>query len=134
VEVRELLGRTVLYKVGHHGSHNATLKGDAGDDYPNLGWLGLGRHAEEFTALVPAVREWAMALDPPWDHPLPAIRRALLAKSRGRVLQTDRPPDLNNPPNDVDAEDWKAFAKRVTVERLFFDYLILSARGSRAKP
>ena len=69
-----------------------------------------------------------------WVKRSVAIRRALLAKSRGRVLQTDRPPDLNNPPNDVDAEDWKAFAKRVTVERLFFDYLILSARGSRTKP
>ena len=25
---RELLGRTMLYKVGHHGSHNATLAGE----------------------------------------------------------------------------------------------------------
>ena len=26
----DLLGRTVLYKVGHHGSHNATMKGSGG--------------------------------------------------------------------------------------------------------
>ena len=30
VTAEDLLGRTVLYKVGHHGSHNATLKGKAG--------------------------------------------------------------------------------------------------------
>lgn len=124
VEVRELLGRTVLYKVGHHGSHNATLKGDAADDYPNLGWFGRGRHAREFTAMVPAVREWALALDPPWDHPLPEIREALLEKCGGRVLQTDTPPDLAKAPEGVDAEAWKAFAERVSVERLYFDYAI----------
>jgi hypothetical protein len=126
VDVRELLGRAVLYKVGHHGSHNATLKGEAEDDYPNLGWFGLGRHAEEFTAMVPAVRDWAMALDPPWDHPLTAIRNALLKKCRGRVLQTDKPPDLARPPKGVDAKDWKAFAQRMTMDPLYFDYAIPS--------
>lgn len=36
VDVRELLGRTVFYKAGHHGSHNATLAGKPSDAHPNL--------------------------------------------------------------------------------------------------
>lgn len=31
ISVHDLFARTVLYKVGHHGSHNATLKRDPGD-------------------------------------------------------------------------------------------------------
>jgi hypothetical protein len=65
-----------------------------------------------------------MALDPPWDHPLPAIRKALLEKCRGRVLQADEPPDLTKPPKGVDTNAWNAFAQRVTVDRLYFDYAI----------
>ena len=29
---KDLLARTVLYKVGHHGSHNATLNGKLDDE------------------------------------------------------------------------------------------------------
>jgi hypothetical protein len=57
VAVRDLLGRTMLYKVGHHCSHNATLNGVERDDYPNIGWMGLGEHAGEFTAMITAVWE-----------------------------------------------------------------------------
>jgi beta-lactamase superfamily II metal-dependent hydrolase len=35
VAAKDLLGRTVLYKVGHHGSHNATLNGDLKSEHPN---------------------------------------------------------------------------------------------------
>ena len=40
VTAEDLLGRTVLYKVGHHGSHNATMKGKAGlqAGLPRRGW------------------------------------------------------------------------------------------------
>ena len=45
VTARDLLGRTVLYKVGHHGSHNATLNGSARDEVPNLAWMATGELA-----------------------------------------------------------------------------------------
>jgi beta-lactamase superfamily II metal-dependent hydrolase len=121
VDVRELLGRTVLYKVGHHGSHNATLKGEAADAVPNLAWLGRGAQAEEFTAMIPAVRSFAMSLKKPWDHPLPAIRDALLEKCRGRVLQTDTDLDPAKRPEHISAEEWAAFGQRVEPKPLYFD-------------
>ena len=40
---KDLLSRTVLYKVGHHGSHNATLNGKLGDDIRQSGVDGEGR-------------------------------------------------------------------------------------------
>jgi beta-lactamase superfamily II metal-dependent hydrolase len=91
IEVRELLSRTVLYKAGHHGSHNATLNGLADDNHPNLAWLGSSEEVQDFTALITAVEPWARADPPDWDHPQPAIKRALLARTQGRVLQTDTP-------------------------------------------
>ena len=91
VTAKELLARTVLYKVGHHGSHNATLSGTADDaEHPNLAWMGQGSAASEFTAMITAVNKWAMEKnDPPWVHPLPSIREALRSKAQGRVFQTD---------------------------------------------
>ena len=43
VTARDLLARTVLYKVGHHGSHNATLNGTEADELPQLGVDGRRR-------------------------------------------------------------------------------------------
>ncbi|MFN0156367.1 MAG: hypothetical protein ACKVUT_18480, partial [Gaiella sp.] len=40
VTAKDILSRAVLYKVGHHGSHNATLSGSTGDEHPNLSWMG----------------------------------------------------------------------------------------------
>ena len=88
VTAKDLLGRTVLYKVGHHGSHNATLDGGPDSDYPNLGWMARGKYAREFTAMITAVRTWAETQNG-WDHPRKAIKDALLKKASGRVFQTD---------------------------------------------
>lgn len=120
VTARDLLARTVLYKVGHHGSHNATLAGKATDDYPNLAWMAHGPHAAEFTAMITAVNEWALTKnDPPWVHPLPSIKQALLRKAQGRVLQTDE----NQPqkPNGVSAGEWKRFTDRAVFKDVYFD-------------
>lgn len=122
VTARELLGRTVLYKVGHHGSHNATLHGQATDVYPNLGWMAEGDHNREFTAMITAVRAWAETQDG-WDHPLKAIKDALLKKASGRVFQTDTDFGKMKLAEGGSAVDWKAFEKRATGrDRLYFDY------------
>jgi hypothetical protein len=125
ITVRDLMSRTVLYKVGHHGSHNATLKGTPDDKYPNLGWMGQGKYANEFTAMITAVKNWAYKVpQPPWRHPLPSIKKALLDKANGRVLQIDTP-TLQQPPNVSDA-DWKDFTDRVTFgpDGMYFEYQI----------
>jgi hypothetical protein len=121
IKAKDLLGRTVLYKVGHHGSHNATLKGSLKDEYPSLGWMAQGDYAREFTAMITAVRAWADT-QKGWDHPQKAIKEALLKKACGRVFQTDQ--DLINMkmPENVSKAEWDAFRSRARGDRLFFDY------------
>ena len=123
ITTKDLLARTVLYKVGHHGSHNATLNGTIDDTYANLAWMAQDEHAGEFTAMITAVNEWAVTQnDPPWYHPLPSIRRALLKKAQGRVFQTDV--DRPKKPNDVADDVWKDFEDRATFSRLYFEYVV----------
>jgi hypothetical protein len=75
----ELLGRTVLYKVGHHGSHNATLR--------QLG-LELMNHPE-LTALIPVEVEAVERLGY-GEMPLISLSKALDERCQGRVLQLDK--------------------------------------------
>lgn len=74
----ELLRRTVLYKVGHHGSHNATLQE-----------RGLERmESEELVAMIPVDEEQARAKE--WKMPFGKLLERLHEKTRGRVLRSDR--------------------------------------------
>jgi beta-lactamase superfamily II metal-dependent hydrolase len=127
ISAKDLLARTVLYKVGHHGSHNATLSGKIDDIYPNLDWMARGKHANEFTAMITAVRAWAET-QKGWDHPQKAIKDALLRKAAGRVFQTDTDlttmEKLAKPFAQNAQNDWDAFEKRRTVQDLYFDYTI----------
>ncbi|HYI98036.1 MAG TPA: hypothetical protein VEX68_31145 [Bryobacteraceae bacterium] len=121
VTAKDLLSRTVLYKVGHHGSHNATLNGKAQDAHANLSWMAEGDYAGEFTAMITAVRAWAETQNG-WDHPLKAIKDALLKKACGRVFQTDTSlTDMEKFKNSP-AADWTAFKSRAREDRIYFDY------------
>ena len=126
VSAAELLANTVLYKAGHHGSHNATLNGKAGDAWPNLAWMGQGSRAGEFSALITAVRLWAINKTAPiWDHPLPSIKADLLAKAQGRVLQTDTEISGMKQQGGL-SSDWNDFWKRLSApNHLYFDLQIL---------
>jgi hypothetical protein len=87
----DLLARTVLYKVGHHGSHNATLRA-----------MGLERMGALRTALVPVDAEVARARN--WTRiPLPDLLSALDTATGGRVLRADMPPPSDAP--DIDATE-----------------------------
>ena len=125
VTTRDLLARTVLYKVGHHGSHNATLAGKATDKYPNLSWMGTkAAAASEFTAMITAVNAWALQVKPkPWRHPLPSIKTALVKKTKGRVFQTDT--DEPTKPSTVTKAAWDKFLGRCAFDDLYFDYPVL---------
>jgi hypothetical protein len=124
VTAKELLARAVLYKVGHHGSHNATLAGSVDDETPNLAWMGQGPAASEFTAMITAVTKWALEKNrPPWVHPLPSIREALVSKAQGRVFQTDR--NMPEQPEGVSDGEWKKFTDRSAFEDMYFDWQVL---------
>jgi hypothetical protein len=91
----DLLGRTIFYKVGHHGSHNATLREK-----------GLEQMAHLQMAVIPV--DHNMALKKRWGMmPLPALVDALRAKASKGVLRSDQDPE--NPPAGV------------IVDKLFFE-------------
>lgn len=76
----DLLARTVFYKVGHHGSHNATLKDK-----------GLEQMAALQVAMMPTDKDMAEKVK--WgDFPEPAIVTRLEEKTGGRVVRSDDPP------------------------------------------
>jgi beta-lactamase superfamily II metal-dependent hydrolase len=118
VTCADLLGRTVFYKVGHHGSHNATMKQKGLQD------MATGPFADQFVAMIPANEAWATtANDPPWLHPLKAIYQALLKKAKGRVFVLDR--DLPKPPAQVlSTADWKSFLARTTTNDLYYEFTV----------
>ena len=123
VKARELIGRTVFYKVGHHGSHNATLNGTLEDEHANLSWLADGEYKDGFVAMIPANTPWALGKTRPWKHPLKSIEEALHKKARGRVFRTDL--DTVERPSNVSATEWKKFKRRET--ELFFEYTVLDS-------
>lgn len=87
VSATDLLARTVLYKVGHHGSHNATLQANG---------LELMTHPD-LVALIPVVeevaREQSSSSNPDgWAMPYDPLYTRLKAKTRSRILRGDGKP------------------------------------------
>jgi hypothetical protein len=75
----DLLRRTVLYKAGHHGSHNATLQEK-----------GLEQMDSLEVALIPV--DHNMAMKKGWGRiPLDTLEKRLEEKTGGRVLRLDKP-------------------------------------------
>jgi hypothetical protein len=84
VTATDLLRRTVFYKVGHHGSHNATLREH-----------GLELMPHGLAALLPVDHD--MAVKKRWDGmPLPGLIEALKARD-GTVVRMDD----DHVPNDA---------------------------------
>jgi hypothetical protein len=94
----DLLARTIFYKVGHHGSHNATLRAAGLELMKNLS-----------LAAIPVDHE--MAVKKRWGNmPLPELVKALGSKAGNGVVRIDEAPD---PP-----------VRNVTATDLYFDFLI----------
>ena len=91
VTTAQLLARAMLYKVGHHGSHNATLKAKG------LELMTGGR----LVAMIPTVQ--AVALEQGskgWLMPNPETYKGLIRQTQGRILRGD----LNTKDGTVRAE------------------------------
>jgi hypothetical protein len=88
VTTKDLLERTVFYKVGHHGSHNATLKKH-----------GLEMMTSpDLMAMIPVNREQAKSKTSKtnpngWEMPEKKLFERLLEKTRGRVVLADESDD-----------------------------------------
>ena len=95
-----LLRRTIFYKVGHHGSHNATLQDKGLEEMKTLE-----------VAMIPVDR--TMALKKGWGRiPLEELEKRLEEKTNGRVLRADKAVP-------------EALADRVPANTLYYEISIL---------
>jgi hypothetical protein len=92
VKVEDLLDRVLLYKVGHHGSHNATARRDSRDT-SSTDPLGVPFGLElmnDIIAMIPVDHDAVKKEMPdPWKMPHEPLYRRLREKARRRVLRSD---------------------------------------------
>jgi len=114
VTAADLLKRTVLYKVGHHGSHNATLREK-----------GLERMlSPDLVAMIPVNHD--MAVKKKWNMPFPPLLDRLEQKTSSRVIRIDdAAPVKDQPvPNGVTPGLWNAFQASLATTRLYFEFTV----------
>ncbi len=113
VTAADLLQRAVLYKVGHHGSHNATLR-EKGLELMT---------SPELVAMIPVVE--TMARQKGWERmPFQPLLQRLQEKANGRVLRGDEQLDASR-------SGWRGFRKQVSEgpRELYVDYTVGQAQG-----
>lgn len=112
IKVEDLLERTVLYKVGHHGSHNATLREKGLELMTN----------SELMSMIPVDRK--MAKKKKWKMPYKPLYDRLKQRCKKRVLRVDRKVPKRKPSN-VNRTEWNHFTDTITEEnKLFFELKI----------
>ncbi len=105
----------MLYKVGHHGSKNATLK-------PHGMEAMIGG---DLVAMIPTDQAYANTKSPPhgWKMPEPELNRALIVSTHRQILRSD----LDQATFDANAADiastprWQSFRNRVQFAPTKFD-------------
>jgi hypothetical protein len=123
----DLFARTLVYKVGHHGSHNATLgRNQNGADY------GLALMPKGLVALIP-VDEAAAEKLPGWEMPFARLYEVLKEKTRGNILRSDDVPDdelpalrlrLSEAPGQPRVRWRRARSKKEDGGPLYYDLMI----------
>lgn len=117
VTVAELLKRTILYKVGHHGSHNATIRAYGAEQKG----LELMTHPD-LVAMIPINHR--MAVKKGWvKMPFNPLMKRLAEKTKHRLLQVDDPYPKPKPDEMSEAE-WKAFRRGIQETELYLQYTI----------
>jgi hypothetical protein len=117
VTTEDLLSRAVLYKVGHHGSHNATLS-DKGLELMT---------SRDLVAMIPVDEEYARG-EKHWEMPFQPLLERLEQKTRGRILRPD--PDWEGLPDTkptgagLSQTQWDQFRSAVTCKDLYVQYTI----------
>ena len=112
VSTDDLLARTVLYKVGHHGSHNATLVSALEKmDHPDL------------VALIPVHKEDPnITKQSGWKMPARNLLKRLVQRTSNRVLQMDgKNPPACDPKKEPAKSSWSAAGMRPKQTGLFVE-------------
>jgi hypothetical protein len=114
VGAADLLRRTVLYKVGHHGSHNATLREQGLEEMVSA----------DLVVLIPVDRR--MAEKKRWNMPFPPLFDRLHEKASGRILRIDDTEKVaeRKAPDGVPAPLWSAFQASIEETPLYFEIVI----------
>jgi hypothetical protein len=121
VTVPDLLQRTVLYKVGHHGSHNATAAALA-----NAAPWGLElMNNPDLVAMLPVDAEFANCVKH-WPMPWPKMMDHLRPRTNQRIMRIDTGiPQMN--PGSLTKGAWDAFAGQVQVTDLYVQYTLIDS-------
>jgi hypothetical protein len=113
VSAHDLLARAVFYKVGHHGSHNATLSD-----------LGLELMTSDDLVAMMSVDECIAHEVKKWQQmPYEALRQRLLKKTRGRLVRIDQGVPQEKSPDMTQAE-WQSFLDAVTETDVYIEYTL----------
>ena len=107
--IGDILASTVLYKVAHHASHNATL---------NAKGLELMTHPD-LVALIPVDAVKASRLE--WEMPFDPLLERLQEKTGGRVIRSDTGVPAARPAG-VPERTWREFTQRVITTELYVEY------------
>ncbi|RYF75238.1 MAG: hypothetical protein EOO39_07235 [Cytophagaceae bacterium] len=95
----DLLRNVAVYKVGHHGSHNATL---------SMHGLEL-MERDDLVALLPV--DEAQARHKRWAMPFGPLYERLQTKTKGRILRADT--GIPTQPDEVSVKQWQLFLDQV---------------------
>lgn len=111
----DLLSRTVLYKVGHHGSHNATLLASMEK-----------MTSPELVALIPVHKQDGnIKKKNGWKMPARKLLARLIAKTGGRTLQMDGDHAAGCDPFAAPAKkSWKDIDVEPVVKPLYMEITI----------
>lgn len=110
VNIDDLLEKTVLYKVGHHGSHNATLKE-----------MGLELMTNSRLAAMIPVNE-KMAKKKKWKMPYNPLYQRLKESCKGRIIRIDK--GVGKKTSGISSSSWNDFKKSVKEKRRYIDYFL----------
>jgi hypothetical protein len=112
VTSQELLARTRLYKVGHHASHNATLREHGLEKMTHDGLM----------AMIPV--DFRMAEKQGWAMPFAPLLERLHEKCRGRVLRLDAGDPDGRRLRRLDPTEAQSFKRRVRTTELYVELTI----------
>jgi hypothetical protein len=109
----DLLNKTVLYKVSHHGSHNATVREKG---------LELMTHPELVAMIPEKEKSYSGILHQP-------LLDRLNTLCKGRVVISadgDHPPDdlKKTRPDGLSTAEWEAFKEQLKIKTLFIEYTV----------
>jgi len=114
VNVTDLLARTIFYKVGHHESHNATLK-EGGLE---------GMTSSKLVGAIPVDEEFART-SKRWDMPARPLLAALQEKTAGRILRgNSNSPRDSSRPEKLAENEWREFQQNTNVQEHFIEYFL----------